>query len=309
MTQSDHRDALQRELDLARARIAELEEQLAQRESRGTDLEAAQAEGRHMKAWFSDIVSNVPGVFWESWGDQAENRVGFISDYIETMVGYTPAEWMSMRGAWLQLVHPDDKERVRRELAALLDTKGGAIQTRWITKDGRVIWADIRFAVIRDEQGKVIGRRGITLDITAFKEAEEERARLQQALIDAQAAALVEVSTPLIPLSDRAMVMPLVGVLDKLRAEKVLERLLEGMARAGATVAIVDVTGVPELDRAAADMLIRAARGVQLLGAQVVLTGVRPEVARALVELEIDLTGITTRNTLASGIAYAMGLR
>jgi rsbT co-antagonist protein RsbR len=88
-----------------------------------------------------------------------------------------------------------------------------------------------------------------------------------------------------------------------------LERLLDGMARAGAVVAIVDVTGVPELDRAAADVLVRAARGVQLLGAQVVLTGIRPDVARALVELEIDLAGITTRNTLASGIAYAMGLR
>jgi rsbT co-antagonist protein RsbR len=309
MTDAATLDSLRHELDLARARITELEGKLAESAQRERELSAIQTEAQHMKAWFDDLVSTVPGLIWESWGDAVDNRVDFISDHIETMVGYSRREWLAMPGRWFKIVHPDDRERVQRELAVLMAGKGGSMQSRWIARDGRVLWVDIRFVVIRDPQGRAIGRRGITLDITALKEAEEERVKLQDALIEAQAAALVELSTPLIPISDRAMVMPLVGVLDEVRAEKMLERLLHGMASSRALVAIVDVTGVPELDRGVADVLVQAARGVQLIGAQVVLTGIRPEVAHSLVELQIDLGGITTRSTLESGIAYAMERR
>lgn len=307
MSNTDILDSLRHDLELARARVAELESTLAESARKEGELSTCQAEARHMKAWFDDLVSTIPGLIWESWGDSPENPVDFISDHIETMVGYTKDEWLATPGRWFKILHPDDKERVQRELAVLMEGQGGAMQTRWVARDGRVLWVDIRFVVIRDRQGKAIGRRGITLDITAFKKAEEERARLHEALIAAQATALVEMSTPLIPISSRVMVMPLIGVIDVLRAEKMQERLLEGMARTRAEVAIVDVTGVPELDRGVAGVLVRAARSVQLIGARVVLTGIRPEVASALVELQIDLGRIVTRSTLESGIAYAMG--
>lgn len=262
-----------------------------------------------MIARFDDFIVSLPGLMWESWGDVVANRVDFISDHIEAMTGYSPREWLSMNGPWYKITHPDARERVGREVSAAMQGAGGAIQSRWVRRDGRVIWVDIRFVVLRDAQRNAIGRRCITLDITALKEAEEERARLSQVLIDAQAAMLAELSTPLIPISEDVMVMPLIGALDAGRADKMLERLLSGMTASRAKVAIVDVTGVERLERGVADALVRAARAVQLIGGRVVLTGIRPEVARALVELSIDLGGIATQSTLASGIAYAMAAR
>jgi anti-anti-sigma regulatory factor len=85
-----------------------------------------------------------------------------------------------------------------------------------------------------------------------------------------------------------------------------MDSLLQGIAANHAQIAIIDITGVPVVDSQVADALVRAARAVRLLGARVVLTGIRPEVAQTLVGLGIDLSGIVTRGSLQSGIAYAL---
>jgi rsbT co-antagonist protein RsbR len=146
-------------------------------------------------------------------------------------------------------------------------------------------------------------------DITQRKRAEESlrQAVVQEDTIRAQQAMLAELSTPLIPLSEHVVVMPLIGAVDSTRAQQVLETLLQGIASSGAQVAILDITGVPLVDTQVANALIHAAQAVKLLGAQVVLTGIRPEVAQTLVGLGTDLSGIVTRSNLQSGIAYATG--
>jgi anti-anti-sigma regulatory factor len=123
--------------------------------------------------------------------------------------------------------------------------------------------------------------------------------------VRAQQATLAELSTPLIPLNDQVMVMPLIGSVDSRRAQQVIDTLLQGISTSGAQVAILDITGVPVVDTQVANALIRAAQAVKLLGAQVVLTGIRPEVAQTLVGIGTDLSGVTTRSSLQSGIAYA----
>jgi anti-anti-sigma regulatory factor len=144
-------------------------------------------------------------------------------------------------------------------------------------------------------------------NITELKRAEEA---LRQSIaleetVRAQQATLAELSTPLIPFSDHVMVMPLIGSVDSRRAQQVIDTLLQGISTSGAQVAILDITGVPVVDTQVANALIRAAQAVKLLGAQVVLTGIRPEVAQTLVGLGTDLSGVTTRSSLQSGIAYA----
>lgn len=148
-------------------------------------------------------------------------------------------------------------------------------------------------------------------DITDLKRADEA---LRQSIaleetVRAQQVALAELSTPLIPFSDHVMVMPLIGSVDSRRAQQVIETLLEGISTSGAQVAILDITGVPLVDTQVANALIRAAQAVKLLGAEVVLTGIRSEVAQTLVGLGTDLSGIITRGTLQSGIAYATTAR
>ncbi|HEX7313085.1 MAG TPA: response regulator [Pyrinomonadaceae bacterium] len=135
--------------------------------------------------------------------------------------------------------------------------------------------------------------------------ADQERAVLQQEVIRMQAAMLEELSTPLIPLSDGVVIMPLVGTIDAKRAEQVLAVVSQGVVARRARIAIIDITGVPTVDTHVASVLIRAAQAVRLLGAEVVLTGIRSRVARSLVELGVDLGGLKTRSNLQAGITYA----
>jgi len=128
----------------------------------------------------------------------------------------------------------------------------------------------------------------------------------QEALIRAQEDALLQLSTPLIPVHDDVVVMPLVGALDQKRAERVLETLLSGIVERSARAAILDVTGIPRLDADVADALLRVARAARLLGAEVMLSGIRPEVARTLIGLGADFGGIATTASLKAAIAMAL---
>jgi ABC-type sugar transport system substrate-binding protein len=137
-------------------------------------------------------------------------------------------------------------------------------------------------------------------------ERNESLAQAREEVIQAQKEALRELSTPLIPISDNVVIMPLIGTIDSARAQQIIETLLHGVSSQRTRMAILDITGVLLVDTQVANVFIQAAQAASLLGAQVVLTGIRPEVSQTLVGLGIDLRGIVTRGTLQSGIAYAM---
>jgi anti-anti-sigma regulatory factor len=155
-------------------------------------------------------------------------------------------------------------------------------------------------------QGEIYAVGGISTDMTERKRAEEERTILQQQIIDAQQAAIRELSTPLLPLAEHVIALPLVGSIDSSRAQQVMETLLEGIAAYQADVAIVDITGVKVVDTQIAQMLLQTARAVRLLGAQIILTGISSALAQTLVHLGADLSGVITRSTLQQGIAWAL---
>jgi len=104
-------------------------------------------------------------------------------------------------------------------------------------------------------------------------------------------------------------VMPLVGTLDRERADQVIESLLRGVATTAPRVAILDITAVPLVDEEVANALVRAAHAARMLGVDVVLTGVRAEVAKTLVDMGLDLPGVRTCSTLKTGIAISMNGR
>jgi anti-anti-sigma factor len=175
--------------------------------------------------------------------------------------------------------------------------------------DGSLGWLQTSKIPLFDSSGTVVGVLVAFEDITARKQAEEERARAQEEYIQMQEGLLAELSTPLIPITQAVVVMPLIGSIDSRRAQQVLETLLQGITERHARVAILDITGVPIVDTQVAGALIRAAQAAQLLGAQVVLTGIRPEVAQTLVGLGTELHSIVTRSDLQSGIAFATRIR
>jgi anti-anti-sigma regulatory factor len=136
--------------------------------------------------------------------------------------------------------------------------------------------------------------------------AEAERARLREEVIRVQDELLAQLSTPLIPLNPRVVLMPLIGDIDEKRARRVLEALLRGLEQTRPPAAIIDITGVSNVDARVADTLVAAARAARLLGTEVILTGIRAAVARTLVRLGTDLTGLNTRKTLQEGIDRAL---
>jgi PAS domain S-box-containing protein len=159
---------------------------------------------------------------------------------------------------------------------------------------------------LRNAAGQIYAICGVATDITQHKRSEEENHRLQEQMLRVKEDTLQALSTPLIPIARGVVAMPLIGDIDPTRARRALESLLHGVSTLRAQIAILDVTGVPEIDRDVADALLGAARSVRLLGAEVVLTGVRPELATTFVDLALDLRDLTTRATLEDGIAYAL---
>jgi PAS domain S-box-containing protein len=143
-------------------------------------VERLEKQRKHIQ----EMVASVPGVVWEAWGepDERHQRIDFVSDYVETMLGYTVEEWLSTPNFWLKIVHPDDKEKAAR-VAAEMFLKGtaGTNRFRWLRKDKRAIWVEAQSVVIHDENNRPIGMRGVTMDITERKQKEAAERFLAEA--------------------------------------------------------------------------------------------------------------------------------
>jgi rsbT co-antagonist protein RsbR len=128
----------------------------------------------------------------------------------------------------------------------------------------------------------------------------------QLAMIEAQRAVISEMSVPILPLTNSTLVMPLVGALDSARLHQAQERAMKAIEALGARHLILDVTGVPIIDTLVAKGILQILQMARLLGCQLVLVGIRPEVAQALVGLGIELQGVATASTLQGGVVYTL---
>jgi rsbT co-antagonist protein RsbR len=164
--------------------------------------------------------------------------------------------------------------------------------------DGSVDWLRWQVFPWRLRDGEVGGLMMYTEVITHRKDLERQ--------LDAQADMLRRLSTPIIPVNEDVLVVPFIGTLDKERTQQIQEQLLAAIVDKRAKMAIIDMTGVPVVDTDSVGALVRIGQAVRLLGAEVVLTGIRPEVAQSLVSLQADISGVVTQRDLQSGIAFAM---
>lgn len=137
------------------------------------------------------------------------------------------------------------------------------------------------------------------LSFATYVEGREE-------IIRRQSRQLLEVSTPVIRLWHHILAVPLIGTLDTVRAHVVMEALLGAIAEHEAQVAIIDITGVPTVDTAVAEHLMHTVRAVRLMGADCIISGIRPTIAQTIAHLGIDLSGILTKATLADALSTAV---
>ena len=179
----------------------------------------------------------------------------------------------------------------------------GAASTNSEQQHG-VHW-DNWYVPAKNERGDVDYVVGISLDVTAAKQAEEALKR-QLETVSQQQRAIQELSTPLIEVWDKVLTAPLVGVIDSQRASSLIERLLDEVSRAGARFAILDLTGVEALDTSTASHLIQLLASIRLLGAEGVITGISPYVAQTMVSIGIDMSAVRTCANLRDGLRYCM---
>jgi len=119
---------------------------------------------------------------------------------------------------------------------------------------------------------------------------------------------ITEISTPVIRVWDGILVLPIIGTLDSSRTQVVMESLLQEIVATSSTIAILDISGVPAVDSLVAQHLIKTVSATRLMGAECIISGIRPEIAQTVVHLGIDLSSIVTKATLASALKYALSM-
>ena len=130
--------------------------------------------------------------------------------------------------------------------------------------------------------------------------------RTREEVIRRQQAELLELSTPVVKLWDGVLAVPMIGTLDSSRTQLVMETLLQRIVDTASGIAIIDITGVPTVDTLVAQHLLKTVAAIRLMGADCIISGVRPQIAQTIVHLGIELEGVTTKATLADALAVAI---
>lgn len=299
---------LQRELERLRRELAEAQAQLAEERVKRAALEAQLAVGSQASsehgALLRTLVDHLPDYIYikDRQGRLIMNNAAhlrflqaasFDDIAYKTDYDFFPAELAEQFFAEEQRLMETGQALLNRE-EPITDLAG---QSRWISTSK---------LPLRDASGMVIGLVCVSSDITARKEAEAERERLQQQLIEQQRRTIRELSTPIIPLLERIIVVPLIGALDTMRARDLLRNLLAGITRYRAKIVILDVTGVLEVDTAVAGYLDQVVQSARLKGAKTIVTGMSDQVVAAVVELGIDWGHIAALPDLQSGLLAAL---
>ena len=135
--------------------------------------------------------------------------------------------------------------------------------------------------------------------IKAFQKTRED-------VIHRQQQELLELSTPVVKLWEGVLALPMIGTLDSARTQVVMESLLQRIVDTGSEIAIIDITGVPTVDTLVAQHLLKTVTAIRLMGADCIISGVRPQIAQTIVHLGVDLQGVITKATLADALALAL---
>ncbi|WP_396617409.1 STAS domain-containing protein [Lysobacter soli] len=130
--------------------------------------------------------------------------------------------------------------------------------------------------------------------------------RMREAVIERQQHELLELSTPVVKLWKDVLALPIIGTLDSNRTQIMMETLLTRIAETEAAIAIIDITGVPTVDTLVAQHLIKTVTAIRLMGADCIISGVRPQIAQTIVHLGVDLGEVTTKANLADALALAL---
>ncbi|WP_437837175.1 STAS domain-containing protein [Sorangium sp. So ce1153] len=212
----------------------------------------------------------------------------------DTAPALSLGEKLAAQGLGLRAVLGLSRSLVREVLARLPDRTPGALEEAARVNDCLTLIVD----AVAEQERREIGVQRDEMQL-ALERAVQNRERELRRMI-------LELSTPIMPVYDHIVVLPLIGKLDIERADRITEFLLRDVVERRTRTAIIDVTGVPAVDEEVVAALVRATRALTLLGTHPVLVGIRPEIARALSDQSADLAGIVVLANLQTAIIYAL---
>lgn len=253
----------------------------------------------------SEILDNLPlQVILYDVHSREDMRLIYANQQLYRATGFTPEMLLGKRVQ--DFIAADEVKAVEQLPFACYDSGSVVEAIERVTVPNGQLWMHCWLIPIKRSDGSIKRLLSLTQDVTEQKLRELEERQRQEDIITQQQVTLAELSTPLLTISDDTLVMPLIGAVDSQRVTQLIDTLLHGVSSTRASTVILDITGVVMVDTQVANAFIQASQAVNLLGAQIVLTGIRPEVAQILVGLGVDLKGIITRSSLRDGISYAL---
>ncbi len=218
----------------------------------------------------------------------------------------------AVRGGHLDDVLGPDWAGLREMLAGLSRARGiqGFTPTETATfvfSLKKPLFEQLRASLKDESEAMVeeIGRSSALLDRLGLWTTEVHQ-QAREEVIARQQQEMLELSTPVVKLWEGILPLPMIGTLDSSRTQVVMESLLNRIVETGSQFAIIDITGVPVVDTLVAQHLIKTVTAARLMGADCIISGIRPQIAQTIVHLGVDLSGVATKATLADALALAM---
>jgi rsbT co-antagonist protein RsbR len=258
-------------------------------------------QGEMLKEWFEEL---------SSMGGRRDDLVSSdeIKQQMQDFIGRLSA---ALAGGALD---PDSGawEPVRDQLAAMSRTRArqgfSPRETALVVFSlKRTIFNRLRTAVGKDpaELSDAIWESSVLFDSLGLYTV-EATLRSREEIIARQQQELLELSTPVVELWDGILALPMIGTLDSARTQIVMESLLQRIVETGSTIAILDITGVPTVDTLVAQHLLKTVAAARLMGAECIISGIRPQIAQTIVHLGVDLSDVITKGTLADAFRVAL---
>lgn len=292
--------------------------------------EAQQAPPRSTEATEADLLHLIANV--QDYAIiilDSDGRVSSWNKAAELIKGYRAEEII---GKHFSIFYPrEDIEAGKPANELAVATEQGRFEDEgWrLRKDGSRFWANVVVTALRDQAGRVKGFGKITRDLSERRKAEEEMRRMRDELeqrVNERTSELVKLnaslkfeltgrkqaeeairalSTPVLPIRDRLLILPLIGIIDSVRALQLTEQLLGSIRTHRAKVVVMDITGVGVVDSKVANHLLQTIEAARLMGATVIVSGISSEIAQTLVRIGVDLCRLRTTTDLRGGLEEA----
>ncbi|QHI99910.1 STAS domain-containing protein [Xylophilus rhododendri] len=253
-------------------------------------------EDKILDGWLTEAAAGDPGA-----------RRGMQADAAELL-----RQLRTAIGADADLAHPESPawNGVRQNLEELSRSRAARGQSAGETSAFVLALKKPLFELLQARHGDT-ALGGLLWSVTALadKLAQHTVATFQHAredIIRRQQEELLELSTPVIKLWDGVLAVPMIGILDSNRTQLVMETLLQKIVETESGLAIIDITGVPTVDTLVAQHLLKTVTAIRLMGADCIISGIRPQIAQTIVHLGIDLQGINTKASLADALQLAL---